>query len=455
MNELLNKSDMHPYQVFSTQFILDHAEAALLLDCGLGKTVITLTAIDELLKSGKVKRILVICPIRVALVWENEVKKWEHLTNLRVSRATGTPKERMDALTRDADIYVINRENVPWLVKTVRFNYDMIIVDELSSFKNWNAKRFKALVQVRPIVKRIVGLTGTPAPNGLMDLFAEYKVLDQGKRLGKYIALYRAKYFLPDRFNGNVVYSYKLRDGADQKIYRAIEDMTISMRGTDHLQMPTLISSKYQVYLDENEMSAYEEMKGTLKLQVGDGMISSQNAAVLCGKLAQFANGAVYNDTSDVEVIHSRKLDALEDIIEAACGKNILVAYWFRHDRHRIEERLKVLGVHYAVLDSDETIREWNAGNLEVGLIHPAAAGHGLNLQSGGSTLVWYGMIWSLEFYRQTVARLWRQGQRSRTVVVQHIVAKDTIDEIILRALSMKDATQKALIEAVKAEVVT
>ncbi len=455
MNEVLSKSDMHPYQVFSTQFILDHVEAALLLDCGLGKTVITLTAIDELLRSGKVKRVLVICPIRVALVWENEVNKWEHLKHLRVSRATGTPKERVDALGRNADIYVINRENVPWLVKTLRFDYDMVVVDELSSFKNWNAKRFKALMQVRPMVKRIVGLTGTPSPNGLMDLFAEYKVLDQGKRLGKYIVLYRAKYFLPDRCNGNVVYSYKLRDGADQQIYRAIEDMTISMRGTDHLEMPTLISSEYPVYLDENEMDAYREMRSNLKLQVGDGMISSHNAAVLSGKLAQFANGTVYNDSGDVELIHSRKLDALEDIIEAACGKSVLVAYWFRHDLHRIEERLKALGVHYAVLDSDETIREWNAGNLKVGLIHPAAAGHGLNLQSGGSTLIWYGMIWSLEFYRQTVARLWRQGQKSQTVIVQHIVAKNTIDETILRVLTRKDATQKALIEAVKAEVVT
>ena len=455
MNELLSKADMHPYQVFSTQFILDHAEAALLLDCGLGKTVITLTAIDELLRSGKVKRILVICPIRVALVWENEVMKWTHLNHLRVSRATGTSRERMDALCRDADIYVINRENIPWLVKTVRFDYDMVVVDELSSFKNWNAKRFKALMQVRPMVKRIVGLTGTPSPNGLMDLFAEYKILDQGKRLGKYIVLYRSKYFLPDRYSGNVVYSYKLRTGADKQIYRAIEDMTISMKSTDHLKMPTLIYSEYPVYLDENEMAAYEEMKENLKLQVGDDLISSFNAAVLSGKLVQFANGAVYNDSGIVEEFHSRKLDALEDIIEAAYGKPVLVAYWFRHDLQRIEDRLKTLGVCYGVLDSDDMIRRWNNQELEVALIHPAAAGHGLNLQSGGNMLIWYGMIWSLEYYCQTVARLWRQGQKSRTVVVQHIVAKDTIDEIILRTLTRKDATQQALIDAVKAEVLT
>ena len=456
MRELLDKSDMHKYQVFSTEFILKHMEAALLLDCGCGKTVITLTAIDELLRTGKARKVLVICPIRVALVWENEVRKWKHLIHLRVSRAVGTVKERTEALKRDADIYVINRENIPWLVEKsgILFDYDMVVVDELSSFKNWNAKRFKALMMVRPKICRIVGLTGTPSPNGLMDLFAEYKLLDQGKRLGRYIAGYRARYFLPDKCNGSIVYSYKPRTGADRQIYQAIEDMTISMKGTDHLDMPTLINSEYPVYLDEDEMGAYEEMRETLSLRVGDGVISSYNAAVLSGKLTQFANGAVYNDSGKALVIHSRKLDALEDIIEAACGKSVLVAYWFRHDLCRIMERLDSLGIRYAILDSDETIRQWNAGELEVGLIHPAAAGHGLNLQSGGSTLVWYGMIWSLEFYRQTVARLWRQGQKSGTVVVQHIVAKDTIDEIILRALTRKDATQKALIEAVKAEVV-
>lgn len=453
MRELLDKQDMYPYQVFSTEFILKHREAALLLDCGLGKTVITLTAIDELKRQGKVKRILVICPIRVAFVWENEVKKWEHLKDLRVSRAVGTAEERLRALKAEADIYVINRENVPWLVETLSFDYDMVVVDELSSFKNWNAKRFKKLMMVRPGVRRIVGLTGTPSSNGLMDLFAEYKILDQGKRLGYYISVYRTKYFLPDKTNGQIVYSYKLRQGADQKIYDAIADMTISMKGTDYLKMPELIRSEYPVYLDADEMDTYQELKKEFCIFAGRERISAENAAVLSGKLTQLANGAIYNDMGEVEYLHSRKLDALEDIIEAACGKSILIAYWFRHDLVRIEERLGSIGVAFARLDSDEHIRQWNDGELEVGLIHPAAAGHGLNLQSGGNSLVWYGMIWSLELYQQTVARLWRQGQKSGTVIVQHIVAKETIDEVILNALTQKDATQRALFEAVKAEV--
>ncbi len=455
MRELLDKTDMYKYQVYSTEFILKHAEAALLLDCGLGKTVITLTAIDELIKQGKVKKVLVICPIRVALVWETEVKKWKHLMDLRISKAVGTAKERIQALTADSDVYVINRENVPWLVDSsgLPFDYDMLVVDELSSFKNWNSKRFKALMKVRPRIRRVVGLTGTPTSNGLMDLFAEYKLLDQGKRLGRYISGYRARYFLPDKTNGKIVYSYKLRYGAAKQIYKAIADMTISMKGTDYLDMPELINSEYPVYLDGDEMDAYEEMKNEFTVGMHEDVVSADNPAVLTGKLTQFANGAVYTDSGAVEYIHSRKLEALEDIIEAACGKSILVAYWFRHDLERIEEMLTGLNVSYARLDSDEHIRQWNACELEVGLIHPAAAGHGLNLQSGGNTLVWYGVIWSLELYQQTVARLWRQGQTSRTVVVQHIVAADTIDEKILNVLTWKGATQQALIEAVKAEV--
>lgn len=455
MKELFDKTDLHKYQVYSVEFILKHMEAALLLDCGLGKTVIALTAANELKQNGQVSRILVICPIRVALVWKNEVKKWEHLQHLTVSCAIGSVKDRKEALINEADIYVINRENISWLIESseLPFDYDMVIVDELSSFKNWNAKRFKSLMMVRPKIRRIVGLTGTPSSNGLMDLFAEYKLLDGGKRLGKYISSYRAMYFLPDKTNGNIVYSYKLRTGAERQIYSAISDMTISMKGNDYLKMPGLIRSEYPVYLDNDEMAAYEDMKQNLRIDVEEGIISADNAAVLTGKLTQFANGAVYTDSGKIEMIHSRKLDALEDIIEASCGKSLLVAYWFRHDLIRIEERLKALGVCYARLDSDVNIRKWNDGELEIGLIHPAAAGHGLNLQSGGSTLVWYGMIWSLELYQQTVARLWRQGQKSSTVVIQHIVASGTIDEVILHALIRKDATQRALIEAVKAEV--
>lgn len=285
------------------------------------------------------------------------------------------------------------------------------ILKQLSSFKNWQAKRFKALMKVRPRVKRIVGLTGTPSSNGLMDIFAEYKVLDMGERLGRFISQYRVEYFVPDQTNGPIVYSYRLRKGADKRIYDRISDITISMKGTDHLQMPELINSEYPVYLDEDEREKYEAMASDLVINLPGGEVTAANAATLSGKLTQMANGAVYSDAGGIEFIHDKKLDALEDIIEAANGKNILVAYWYKHDLTRIIDRLDALGVNYGKLDSDQSIEDWNAGRLEVGLIHPASAGHGLNLQSGGNTLVWFGMIWSLELYQQTVARLWRQGQ--------------------------------------------
>ena len=355
----------------------------------------------------------------------------------------------------DADIYIINRENIPWLIEKSGqpFDYDMVVIDELSSFKNWQAKRFRTLMKVRPMVKRIVGLTGTPSSNGLMDLFAEYKILDMGERLGRFISQYRLDYFVPDQMNGPVVYSYRLRPGADRRIYSRISDITISMKGTDHLKMPELVNSEYLVYMDEDERGKYEQMKKDLVLSLPDGEVTAANAASLSGKLTQMANGAVYSDAGGAENIHDRKLDALEDMIEAANGKSLLVAYWYKHDLSRITKRLDELGVHYGKLDTDESIYNWNAGRLEVGLIHPASAGHGLNLQSGGSTLIWFGMIWSLELYQQTVARLWRQGQESGTVVVQHILTAGTVDERIMKALSAKDAAQMKLIDAVKAEV--
>ena len=327
------------------------------------------------------------------------------------------------------------------------------ILKQLSSFKNWQAKRFKALMKVRPKVKRIVGLTGTPSSNGLMDLFAEYKVLDMGERLGRFISQYRVEYFVPDQTNGPIVYSYRLRKGADKRIYDRISDITISMKGTDHLQMPELINSEYPVYLDADEREKYEAMASDLVINLPGGEVTAANAATLSGKLTQMANGAVYFDAGGIEFIHDKKLDALEDIIEAANGKSILVAYWYKHDLTRIIDRLEALGVKYGKLDSDQSIENWNAGRLEVGLIHPASAGHGLNLQSGGNTLVWFGMIWSLELYQQTVARLWRQGQESGTVVVQHIITADSIDERIMKALHAKGNTQARLIDAVKAEV--
>ncbi len=406
--------------------------------------------------SFEVHKVLVIAPIRVAsFSWPAEMEKWDHLKGMRYSVAVGTAAERLSALRRQADIYLINRENVQWLVSEsgIPFDFDMVVIDELSSFKNHQTKRFKALMKVRPKVKRIVGLTGTPSSNGLMDLWAEFRLLDMGERLGRFIGQYRTSYFRPDKQNGQVVFSYRPLPGAEKQIYGRISDITISMKSTDHLRMPELVNSRYTVYLSEKEQERYEELKKDLVLQLPDGDITASNAASLSGKLSQMANGAIYTDAGETVAVHERKLDALEDIIEAANGKPVLVAYWFRHDLERIMGRLQKLKIPYVRLDTDATIRKWNAGEIPVALIHPASAGHGLNLQSGGNTLVWFGLTWSLELYQQTVARLWRQGQSSETVVVQHIITDGTIDGRIMKALSEKDNMQSALIDAVKAEV--
>ena len=447
----------HDYQTYAIDYIKTHPIATVFLDMGLGKTSITLTAINDLLfDSFEVHKVLVIAPLRVARdTWTTEVHKWDHLQNLICSVAVGTEAERKAALMRPADIYIINRENVQWLVEEsgIVFDFDMIVIDELSSFKNHNTKRFKAMLKVRPKVKRIVGLTGTPASNGLMDLWAEFRILDMGQRLGRFITKYRTDYFQPDKRNGQIIYSYKPLPFAEDAIYNKIGDITISMKATDHLQMPELISSEYTVSLSEEDQKHYEKLKRELVLSLGDGEITAANAASLSGKLSQMANGAIYDDAGNIISIHDRKLDALEDIIEAANGKPILVAYWFKHDLTRISERLKKLHIPLSRLDNADSIRSWNKGEIPVALIHPASAGHGLNLQSGGSTLVWFGLTWSLELYQQTVARLWRQGQTSRTVVVQHILTKGTIDNRIMKALSQKEHTQTALIDAVKADL--
>ena len=447
----------HDYQAYAVDYIETHPIATVFLDMGLGKTSITLTAINNLLfDSFEVHKVLVIAPLRVARdTWTAEVDKWDHLQNLICSVAVGTEVERKAALMRPADIYIINRENVQWLVEDsgIPFNFDMIVIDELSSFKNHETKRFRSLLKVRPSVSRIVGLTGTPASNGLMDLWAEFRILDMGQRLGRFITKYRTVYFKPDKRDGNIIYSYKPLPYAEDAIYKQISDITISMKATDHLQMPELISSEYTVQLSDEEKSHYEGLKQELVLTIGEGEITAANAASLSGKLSQMANGAIYDDEGNTHYIHDRKLDALEDIIEAANGKPILVAYWFKHDLERITERLKKLHIPFSKLDDSQSIRRWNNGEIPVALIHPASAGHGLNLQSGGSTLVWFGLTWSLELYQQTVARLWRQGQTSKTVVVQHIVTKGTIDHRIMKALSQKEHTQTALIDAVKADL--
>ena len=449
----------HDYQKYCVEFIKNNPIVAILLDMGMGKSSITLTAIEDLMHdSFEVSKVLIIAPLRVAKhTWSGEIEKWEHLKRLCYSIVVGTAAQRKKALKADADIYIINRENVPWLIEQsgVPFDFDMVVIDELSSFKNWQSKRFRSLMKVRPMVKRIVGLTGTPSSNGLMDLFAEYKVLDLGKRLGRFIGQYRLNYFKPDRVNGPIVYSYKLLPGAEQQIYEKIDDITVSMRATDYLEMPELISTEYPVYLDASELETYEEMKKDLVLNLPGGEITAANAASLSGKLCQMANGAVYTDEDSYIEFHDKKLDALEDIIEAAGAgsQTLMVAYWYKHDLIRIEERLNKLGVQYQKLDSDASIEKWNKGELPVALIHPASAGHGLNLQSGGSTIVWFGITWSLELYQQTNARLYRQGQKNSTVKIIHLISKGTIDEKIMKALSEKDNTQAALIEAVKADL--
>lgn len=447
----------HDYQEFAINYILEHPIAAVILSMGLGKTSITLTAIERLMYDRfEVGRVLVVAPLRVARnTWGEEIRKWDHLSHLRYSVVVGTAKERIRALEEDADIYIINRENLQWLVDKsgIPFEFDMVVLDELSSFKNWNSKRVKSFLKVRPRVKRVIGLTGTPSGNGLMDLFAEYKCLDMGKRLGRFITQYRNQYFLPDRMNGQVVYSYKLRPGAEDQIYDKVSDITISMRALDHLKMPELVENGYRVYMDEHDYELYDDFYREKILPLIEGEVTAANAAVLSGKLVQMANGAIYSDAGDVICLHDKKLDALEDLLEAANGEPVMVAYWYQHDLARIEERLSNLGIHYERLVSDQSIARWNRRELPVALVHPASAGHGLNLQSGGHILIWFGLTWSLELYQQTVARLWRQGQNSETVVVQHIITAGTIDEDIMEALKSKDMSQRRLIAAVKAEI--
>ena len=447
--EFLMKYKPHNYQTYATNFILEHPEAAVFLDMGLGKSVITLTAIRELcLNRFEVGKVLVIAPLRVARdTWSTEIHKWDHLKGLTYSIVIGTVDERKSALKKKAHIYLINRENVSWLIEEsgFPFDFDMVVIDELSSFKSYQAKRFRSLLKVRPKVKRIVGLTGTPSSNGLMDLWAEFRVLDLGKRLGRFITHYRNTYFQPDKRNGMVIYSYKPLPGAEDAIYEQISDMTISMKAVDHLNMPECVFNEVSVSLSKEERSKYDTLRDDLILSIGESEIDAANAASLSNKLSQMANGAVYGSDQSVIKIHEHKLDALEDLIESANGKPVLVAYWFKHDLERIKARFKVREIK-----TSKDITDWNDGKIPVAVIHPASAGHGLNLQAGGSTLIWFGLTWSLELYQQTNARLWRQGQKSATVVIHHIVTEDTIDELILKALHKKEKSQNALIDAVR-----
>ena len=463
------KLELHEYQRYAVDFIIQNPISALFLGCGLGKTAITLTAIQDLLfDSFQVRKVLVIAPLRVGLnVWPQEIKQWDCFHNLTCAVAIGTEKQRRDAIRQNADITVINRENTQWLFEKSGeyLDYDMLVIDEMSSFKNAKSQRTKALVKVRHRFKWVVGLTASPASNGLLDLWAQFRILDFGKRLGRFIGKYREEFFEPDKRNGMVIFSYRPKPGASNKIYRLIDDITVSMKAADHLNMPECLFRSYPVHMSEYEAGQYEKLKRDMVVSLyGAGLgeirdefnpnedeaaieLTAANAAVLSGKLLQLANGAVYNEQKDTIPLHDRKLDALEDLVEAANGNPVVIAYWYQHDLERIRERLDV-----EELKTADSIRRWNNGEIPVAVIHPASAGHGLNLQAGGSTLIWFGLTWSLELYEQTNARLWRQGQKN-TVVIQNIITEGTIDRQVLRALADKNATQSGLIEAVKANL--
>lgn len=449
------KYNPHKYQSYAADFIVNNPIAAVFLEMGLGKSVITLTAMKKLFEDEAICKVLVIAPLRVAKnTWPSEIQKWDHLKDMRYAVAVGTEAERKAAVLQNEPVTIINRENVDWLISKsgLPFDYDMVVIDELSSFKSYGAKRFKALLKVRPFIKRIVGLTGTPSSNGLMDLWAEFRILDFGKRLGRYITRYRLSFFEPDKRNAQMVFSYKPLPGAEDAIYDRISDITISMKSVDYLDMPPLVINEVPVCMSDSEQSIYDDFREEMVVKLKNEEIDAANAAVLSGKLLQMANGAVYDEAGTSHLIHNRKLDMLEDLIEGANGKPVLVAYWFRHDLERIEKRLKSLGIHYAKLDTPDSIDRWNKGEIPVLLCHPASSGHGLNLQAGGSTLIWFGLTWSLELYQQTNARLWRQGQKE-SVVIHHIICSGTIDEDVMAALKRKEKTQDALINAVKANL--
>ena len=443
----------HPYQQYAIEYIEEHPTAALFLECGLGKTAITLSALYSLMfDSFEVKRCLIVAPLRVARdTWPAEIEKWDHLKGLTFEVAVGDEKTRLaaikNAMRNNTRIVIINRENVPWLIANTPWIYDMVVLDELSSFKSSKALRFKALRKIRPRIERIVGLTGTPAPNGYMDLWAQFRILDQGERLGKFITHYREEYFNLDPFKKFA--DYEIKPDSAKRINDKISDITVSMQAVEHLKMPELLKQQEIITMSESEYGRYQELKRKKVLQLGDEKVTAKNAASLCGKLSQLANGAIYDEDGNILEVHERKLDALEDLIEEANGKPTLVAYWFRHDYERIKKRIP--GVRE--IKTSEDIKDWNDKKIRVGLIHPASAGHGLNLQQGGSYMIWFGLTWSLELYEQTNARLWRQGQKSQTVVIKHIIAKGTVDEMIYEALINKHVTQSALMNAVRAQI--
>jgi len=444
----------HVYQEFAINHILKNHASGLLLDMGMGKTVCALTAASDLLHDYfDVCRVLVIAPLRVAEdTWSREAEKWDHLRYLRVAKVLGPEKDRLRALDARADIWVVNRENVDWLVNHFgkKWPFDMVIVDELSSFKSASAKRFRALRKVRPLIKRIVGLTGTPAPNGLIDLWPQVYLLDMGERLGKTLTGYRDRYFVPDQRNKTVIFSWKPKPGADDAIQTRLADLCVSMSAKDWLVLPERINNEIRVKLPHKTKEQYEQLERDFLLPFTNGDVVANTAAVLSNKLLQLANGAVYDENGKVKTFHDEKLMALDEIIETSNGQSVLVFYSYRHDKDRIKEHLKRYKPRELLAESD--IQEWNDGQVSVMLAHPASAGHGLNLQAGGNVIVWFGLPWSLELYQQANARLDRQGQK-QGVIVHHLITEGTIDENVMAALAGKAKTQDALLEAVKARI--
>jgi SNF2 family DNA or RNA helicase len=445
----------YDYQKHAIDHIIKNLYCGLFLDMGLGKTVSTLTAVSHLMyEELEVDKVLVIAPLRVAdATWDAEIKKWDHLKHLRYSKVLGSAAKRKAALKIKADIYIINRENISWLIGYygTAFPFDMVVIDELSSFKSPKAQRFKALKMVRPLINRVVGLTGTPSPNSLIDLWSQLYLLDTGERLGKFIGHYRSNYFNPGQTNGHVVFNYKLKKKSEELIYEKISDICISMKARDYLDLPERIDRTVDVVLSEKDEKMYDDFEKKMVLQFMDEEeISVANAAGLSNKLLQYANGAVYNEDKQVKEIHNEKLNTLEEIVDCANGKPILVFYSFKHDYDRIMKQLKQYKPKK--LETAKDIEEWNKGNIKLLLAHPASCGHGLNLQAGGHIIVWFGLTWSLELYQQANARLDRQGQK-QNVIIHHLVTKGTIDEDVLKALEGKASGQDALMEAVKARV--
>lgn len=449
----------HGYQEYAIQHVINVPGSALFLEMGLGKTVITLTALEALKNDYfDADKILVIAPLRVADdTWARESQKWDHLKHLRISKILGTAVQRKKALAADADVYVINRENVPWLVAQTgnSWPFDTVVIDELSSFKSSKSQRFRALRRVRPLMTRVIGLTGTPAPNGLEDLWAQMYLIDQGERLGKTITGFRDRYLTAgqrDKSNPHVVYDWKAKPEAEDNVYHKISDIAVSMKSEDWLDMPDRIDRVVPVKLTDKAREQYKQLERDLLLPFLDADVVANTAAVLSNKLLQLANGAVYDEVKGVRQIHDAKLDALEDIIEAANGHPVLVFYAYKHDLERIQKRFPQTRMLGKGAEGVKDIESWNAGKTSLLAAHPASAGHGLNLQDGGNAIVWFGLNWSLELYQQANARLHRQGQQ-RSVIIHHLVTEGTMDEDVMAALEGKAVDQDALMAAVKARI--